>query len=140
MLKTLDRIGYAKPSPVQAGVIPLVMEEFDVIGQARTGTGKTAAFGIPILEQLDMDVSKPKPQALILAPTRELAVQVENEIKRLADEDVRTVCLYGGKPINGQIRRLNEGCHVVVGTPGRVIDHLNRGTLNVDQLWFIVLD
>ena len=94
MLKTLDRIGYAKPSPVQAGVIPLVMEEFDVIGQARTGTGKTAAFGIPILEQLDMDVSKPKPQALILAPTRELAVQVENEIKRLADEDVRTCLLY----------------------------------------------
>ena len=140
MLKTLDRIGYEKPSPVQAGVIPLVMEEFDVIGQARTGTGKTAAFGIPILEELDMDVRKPKPQALILAPTRELAVQVENEIKRLAAEDVRTVCLYGGKPINGQIRRLNEGCHVVVGTPGRVIDHLNRGTLNVDQLWFVVLD
>ena len=140
MLKTLDQIGYEKPSPVQAGVIPLVMDEFDVIGQARTGTGKTAAFGIPILEELDMDVRKPKPQALILAPTRELAVQVENEIKRLAHDGVRTVCLYGGKPINGQIRRLNEGCHVVVGTPGRVIDHLNRGTLNVDQLWFVVLD
>ena len=87
-----------------------------------------------------MDVRKPKPQALILAPTRELAVQVENELRRLAPDDVRSVCLYGGKPIRGQINRLNEGCHVVVGTPGRVIDHLNRGTLNVDQLWFVVLD
>ena len=140
MLKTLDRIGYEKPSPVQAGVIPLVMDEFDVIGQARTGTGKTAAFSIPIIEQLDMDVRKPKPQALILAPTRELAVQVEKEFRRLAPEDVKSVCLYGGKPIQAQIRRLNEGCHVAVGTPGRVIDHLNRGTLNIDQLWFMVLD
>lgn len=140
MLETLKRIGYEKPSPVQAGVIPLVLDEYDVIGQARTGTGKTAAFAIPILEQLDMEVRKPKPQALILAPTRELAVQVEREICRLASDEVRTVCLYGGKPIRGQINRLNEGCHVVVGTPGRVIDHLNRGTLNVDQLWFVVLD
>ncbi len=140
MLKTLEKIGYEKPSPVQAGVIPLVMDEYDVIGQARTGTGKTAAFAIPILEQLDMEVRKPKPQALILAPTRELAVQVENEFRRLAPDDVKSVCLYGGKPIRGQINRLNEGVHVVVGTPGRVIDHLNRGTLNIDQLWFIVLD
>ena len=138
MLKTLEKIGYEKPSPVQAGVIPLVMEEFDVIGQARTGTGKTAAFAIPILEQLDMNVRKPKPQALILAPTRELAVQVENELRRLAPDDVRSVCLYGGKPIRGQINRLNEGCHVVVGTPGRVIDHLNRGTLNIDQLLSLI--
>jgi len=140
MLDTLKSIGYEKPSPVQAGVIPLVLDEYDVIGQARTGTGKTAAFAIPILEQLDRDVVKPKPQALILAPTRELAVQVENEFCRLAPRDVRCVCLYGGKPIRGQINRLNEGCHVVVGTPGRVIDHLNRGSLNVDQLWFVVLD
>ncbi len=140
MLKTLKKIGYEKPSPVQAGVIPLVMDEYDVIGQARTGTGKTAAFAIPILEQLDMEVRKPKPQALILAPTRELAVQVENEFRRLAPDAVKSVCLYGGKPIRGQINRLSEGVHVVVGTPGRVIDHLNRGTLNIDQLWFIVLD
>ena len=140
MLQTLKDIGYEKPSPVQAGVIPLVLDEYDVIGQARTGTGKTAAFAIPILEQLDRDVRNPKPQALILAPTRELAVQVEKEFRRLAPDDVRSVCLYGGKPINGQINRLNEGCHVVVGTPGRVIDHLNRGSLNVDQLWFVVLD
>ena len=140
MLKTLKRIGYEKPSPVQAGVIPFVLEEYDVIGQARTGTGKTAAFAIPILEQLEKTDHKPRPQALVLAPTRELAVQVENEFQRLAPSYVKSVCLYGGKPIRQQINRLNEGCHVVVGTPGRVIDHLNRRTLNIDQLWFVVLD
>lgn len=141
MLDTLDRIGYEKPSPVQAGVIPLAMQEYDVIGQARTGTGKTAAFAIPILEQLDLNVKKPKPQALILTPTRELAVQVENEFRRLSDrESVSCVCLYGGRPIKAQINQLARGAHVVVGTPGRVIDHLNRGTLNIDQLWFVVLD
>jgi ATP-dependent RNA helicase DeaD len=141
MLETLSRIGYEKPSPVQAGVIPLVMQEYDVIGQARTGTGKTAAFAIPILEQLDLSVKNPKPQALILTPTRELAVQVENEFRRMSDQErVQCVCLYGGKPIRGQINQLKRGAHVVVGTPGRVIDHLNRGTLNIDQLWFVVLD
>ena len=141
MLDTLDHIGYEKPSPVQAGVIPLVLDDFDVIGQARTGTGKTAAFAIPILEMLDLGVKKAKPQALILAPTRELAVQVENEFKRMSNpEEVRCCCLYGGRPIKQQITQLERGCHVVVGTPGRVIDHLNRGTLNVDQLWFVVLD
>lgn len=141
MLKKLAEIGYEKPSPVQAGVIPLAMEEYDVIGQARTGTGKTAAFAIPILEQLDLRVRKPKPQALILTPTRELAVQVENEFRRMCDpKEISCVCLYGGKPIRGQITALERGAHVVVGTPGRVIDHLNRGTLNIDQLWFVVLD
>ena len=88
-----------------------------------------------------MSVKKAKPQALILTPTRELAVQVENEFRRLSDKErVSCVCLYGGKPIKGQINQLERGCHVVVGTPGRVIDHLNRGTLNIDQLWFVVLD
>ena len=141
MLDTLDHIGYEKPSPVQAGTIPLVMDDFDVIAQARTGTGKTAAFAIPVLEMLDLSVQKAKPQALILAPTRELAVQVENEFKRMSNpEEVRCCCLYGGRPIQQQIKQLERGCHVVVGTPGRVIDHLNRGTLNVDQLWFVVLD
>lgn len=141
MLDKLREIGYEKPSPVQAGVIPLVMDEYDVIGQARTGTGKTAAFAIPILEQLDLKVRKAKPQALILTPTRELAVQVENEFRRMCDpKEVQCVCLYGGRPITAQINQLNRGAHVVVGTPGRVIDHLNRGTLNIDQLWFVVLD
>lgn len=141
MLKRLDKIGYEKPSPVQAGVIPLVLEEYDVIGQARTGTGKTAAFAIPILEQLDLKAKPVKPQALILTPTRELAVQVENEFRRMCDpEEVKCVCVYGGRPISTQIKQLQKGAHVVVGTPGRVIDHLNRHTLNIDQLWFVVLD
>lgn len=141
MAKNLDLIGYKTPTPIQAGLIPLALEEFDIIGQARTGTGKTAAFAIPILEMLDLSDKIPKPQALILAPTRELAVQVENETKRLAGSDkIRTVCLYGGKPIKQQINRLEKGCHIVVGTPGRVIDHLNRRTLNVDKLWCVVLD
>ena len=141
MAKNLVEIGYEKPTPIQAGLIPLALEEFDVLGQARTGTGKTAAFSIPILEMLDLGQRPPKPQALILTPTRELAVQVEVEIKRLAGrQPIKTCCLYGGKPIRQQIHRLNEGCHVVVGTPGRVIDHLNRKTLDVKDLWCVVLD
>ena len=139
--KTLAKIGYTKPTPIQAGLIPLALEEYDVIGQARTGTGKTAAFAIPILEMIDLSPKSTKPQALILAPTRELAVQVESEIKRLAGASkIRTVCLYGGKPIKQQMRRLGEGCHIVVGTPGRVIDHLNRKTLDPRELWCVVLD
>ena len=141
MLESLGRVEYTKPTPVQAGLIPLIMEGFDVIGQSRTGTGKTAAFGIPIIEQLDTSEKNAVPQALILTPTRELAVQVENEIKKLADgRKIRCCCLYGGKPIRQQINRLNEGCDIVVGTPGRVIDHLKRGTLNPRDLWFVVLD
>ena len=141
MLASLERVGYTKPTPVQAGLVPLVMEEFDVIGQSQTGTGKTAAFGIPIIEQLDESVKRSVPQALILTPTRELAVQVENEIRKLADgRKIKCCCLYGGKPIRQQINRLNDGCDIVVGTPGRVIDHLRRGSLNPKDLWFVVLD
>ncbi len=141
MLESLRRVEYTKPTPVQAGLIPMILEEYDVIGQSRTGTGKTAAFGIPIIEQLDQSRKSGVPQALILTPTRELAVQVENEIKKLADgRKIRCCCLYGGKPIRTQINRLKEGCDIVVGTPGRVIDHLKRGTFNPSELWFVVLD
>jgi ATP-dependent RNA helicase DeaD len=140
MLEILARVGYQKPSPVQAGVIPLALDEYDVIGQAKTGTGKTAAFAIPILERLDLRSREPQTQALILTPTRELAVQVENEFRKLAPQEVFCCCLYGGRPINKQINQLKQGCHVVVGTPGRVIDHLNRGSLKIDKLWFVVLD
>ena len=141
MVTHLDKIGYEKPTPIQAGLIPLAMEEYDVIGQARTGTGKTAAFSIPILEMVDLEARPVRPQALILAPTRELAVQVESETKRLAySKKVKTVCVYGGKPIKQQINKLNAGAHIVVGTPGRVIDHLNRKTLDVRDLWCVVLD
>ncbi len=141
MVARLHEVGYEKPSPVQAGLIPLAMEEFDLIGQSQTGTGKTAAFGIPILEQLEMDPHRAVTQALILTPTRELAVQVEREIKKLApNEQVRCCCLYGGRPIKTQINQLKRGCHIVVGTPGRVLDHLQRRTLNIKNLWFVVLD
>lgn len=141
MQSTLARIGYEKPTPVQAGLIPLVLEGHDVIGQSRTGTGKTASFSIPIIEQLDQSRGPRVPQALILTPTRELAVQVENEFKRLADNrDIKSCCVYGGRPIKQQINRLNAGCDVVVGTPGRVIDHLERRTLDVRHVWFVVLD
>ena len=138
MRAQLVKIGYDKPTPVQAGIIPLVLEEYDVIGQSRTGTGKTAAFSIPIIEQLDLSANT---QALVLTPTRELAVQVENEIRRLSTTDkFKCCCLYGGKPIRKQINQLQAGCHVAVGTPGRVLDHLRRGSLDVRDLWFVVLD
>ncbi len=141
MLIRLEQVGYDQPTPIQCGVIPLVMEEYDVIGQAQTGTGKTAAFSIPIIEQLDLSVKPPQPQALVLTPTRELAVQVETEIRKLAPSDeVKCCCLYGGRPIRKQIDQLKSGCHVIVGTPGRVIDHLQRRTLNIKNLWFVVLD
>ena len=140
LLATLKQIGYVQPTPIQAGLIPLALEEYDVIGQARTGTGKTAAFAIPIIEMLDLS-DNASPQALILTPTRELAVQVETEFKKMAagNQQIRCVCVYGGKPIRQQINRLKEGCHIVVGTPGRVIDHLNRGSLNIRNLWCVVL-
>jgi len=140
MLAALKNAQYAEPTPVQAGVIPRALKGIDVLGQARTGTGKTAAFVIPILEQLDM--SRPvQLQALILTPTRELAVQVRGEAEKLAHgTNVRCVPVYGGKPIRGQIDKLNRGAHIVVGTPGRVLDHMGRGTLRLDKLRFVVLD
>jgi ATP-dependent RNA helicase DeaD len=141
MLATLQRVDYTRPTPVQAGLIPLIMEGHDVIGQSQTGTGKTAAFAIPIIEQLESSEKRKVPQALVLTPTRELAVQVENEIRKLADDrDIQCCCLYGGRPIRQQINRLQSGCDIVVGTPGRVIDHLQRRTLDVRNLWFVVLD
>ena len=139
LVDTLGKIGYEKPSPIQAALIPIALKGFDVIGQAQTGTGKTAAFSIPILEYVDLRIKAP--QALILAPTRELAVQVDREIKKLAgDIDVSSTCLYGGKPIKKQINELNKGVQIVVGTPGRVIDHLQRGSLDPRGIWCVVLD
>ncbi len=139
LVKTLTKIGYEKPTPIQAALIPVALDGFDVIGQAQTGTGKTAAFSIPILEFIDLRIKAP--QALILAPTRELAIQVEKEIQRLSsDIDVTSCCLYGGRPIKKQINTLKKGVQIIVGTPGRVIDHLSRGTLDPRGLWCVVLD
>ena len=141
MSTALKRAGYEVPTPVQAGFIPVALEERDVVGQAQTGTGKTAAFVIPIIELLDVDTRSKKPQALILVPTRELAIQVSDEVEKLSHGlKVSSVTVYGGMPIKRQMNRLRSGAHVVVGTPGRVLDHLSRRTLALDELDCVVLD
>ncbi|MFP6648777.1 MAG: DEAD/DEAH box helicase, partial [Pirellulaceae bacterium] len=141
MLKALDHVGYEFPSPVQEGVIPLALEGYDVMGQARTGTGKTAAFAIPIIEQLASPEEISRPQAIVLVPTRELALQVTNEVERLSfGQQINTVAVYGGDPIHRQITRLKQGVQIVVGTPGRVLDHIQRGTLDLRDAWCVVLD
>jgi ATP-dependent RNA helicase DeaD len=141
MLASLKEARYETPTPIQAGLIPLALDGKDVIGQARTGTGKTAAFGIPILERLKDSRELSGPQALILTPTRELAVQVANEVSKLAHgRHVQCLAVYGGTPIRGQIERLKRGVQIVVGTPGRVLDHMSRGTIQWNDLWCVVLD
>ena len=141
MMKALERAGYELPSPVQAGVIPPALDGLDVMGQAQTGTGKTAAFAIPILEQLAPREEISSVQALILVPTRELAVQVRNEFEKLAYfMDIKTVAIYGGHSIKKQIEELKRGVQVVVGTPGRVLDHIRRKTLDLRETWCVTLD
>ncbi len=141
MLKTLERVGYLSPTPIQAGLIPRALAGVDVMGQAQTGTGKTAAFLIPILERIELQGRRAGPQALVLVPTRELAVQVRDEAQRLAQgRRIRTVALYGGKPIRGQIEKLQRGVDLAVGTPGRILDHIARGTLKLQDIRFVVLD
>lgn len=139
MLATLKRVGYEQPTDIQAALIPLALKGLDCTGQARTGTGKTASFVIPILERLDHD--QPELQALVLCPTRELSEQVANEATRLAQQhNTQPVLLVGGRPLRGQLAELKRHPTIAVGTPGRVIDHLRRGSLNVRQLKVAVLD
>ena len=141
MLAALHRAAYLEPTPVQVGIIPRALAGEDVLGQARTGTGKTAAFAIPILERIKHGRKSGPPQALVLVPTRELAVQVRDEFEKLAHgRRVTCVPIYGGKPIRGQIAKLQRGADVVVGTPGRVLDHLGRGSLNLQSVQIVVLD
>jgi ATP-dependent RNA helicase DeaD len=141
MLDALGLAGYEYPTPIQAGLIPLALKEIDVVGQARTGTGKTASFAIPILEKLQLKSDIHHPQALIMVPTRELAVQVKDEVVKLsAGRRVHCVAVYGGKPIRQQIEKLRKGAQIIVGTPGRVLDHLARGTVDFSKLSFVVLD
>jgi ATP-dependent RNA helicase DeaD len=141
MLAALEAAQYLEPTPIQAGLIPVALTGSDVLGQARTGTGKTAAFVIPTLERLKPRKEVHAPQALVLVPTRELAVQVRDEFEKLAHgRRVSSVALYGGKPIRTQIAKLRRGAEVIIGTPGRVLDHLTRGTLLLDQLNVVVLD
>jgi len=140
ILRAVEEMGYTQPSPIQHQAIPFVLQGRDVIGQAQTGTGKTAAFAIPIIDLVDPDFIKP--QAIILCPTRELAVQVEGEIQKLAKyhRKISSVAIYGGESIDKQIRTLKKGVQIVVGTPGRVQDHINRGTLRLEDAGIIVLD
>ena len=140
LLKALDEVGYETPSPIQAQTIPLLIEEKDVLGQAQTGTGKTAAFALPILSNLDL--KQKHPQALVLAPTRELAIQVAEAFQKYAKhmKGFHVLPVYGGQDYRGQIRALERGVHVVVGTPGRVMDHMRRNTLSLNNLTTLVLD
>lgn len=136
--QAISDMGFEEPSPIQVQCIPKVLEGLDVIGQAQTGTGKTAAFGIPLVELV---VTTKQVQALILTPTRELAIQVAGEMRKIAKyKRVKTLPIYGGQSIGSQIRALQQGVHVVIGTPGRVLDHLRRGTLKLDKIRTVVLD
>jgi ATP-dependent RNA helicase DeaD len=138
--EAVDKLGYEVPTPIQRETIPLLLEGRDLIGQAQTGTGKTAAFVLPILERLD--VARQEVQALVLTPTRELAIQVAEAVHSYARgiPGTREMPVYGGDSIQKQIKRLKGGIHVVVGTPGRIMDHLRRGTLKLGGLRFVVLD
>ncbi len=140
LLKSLNEIGYETPSPIQSQTIPLLLEGKDLVGQAQTGTGKTAAFALPILSNLDL--KQKDPQVLVLAPTRELAIQVAEAFKKYAShlKTFHVLPIYGGQDYRGQIRALQRGVHVAVGTPGRVMDHMRRGTLKLDNLKTLVLD
>jgi len=140
VLKALNDVGYETPSPIQAQTIPLILAGKDVLGQAQTGTGKTAAFALPILSRIDLN--KKDPQVLVLAPTRELAIQVAEAFQRYAAhlKGFHVLPIYGGQDYSTQLRQLKRGAHVIVGTPGRVMDHMRKGTLNLNGLGFLVLD
>ena len=140
LLKALEDVGYETPSPIQAQVIPFMLQGKDVLGQAQTGTGKTAAFALPILSRINLQ--QKDPQVLVLAPTRELAIQVAEAFQRYAThlKGFHVLPIYGGQDYSTQLRQLKRGAHVVVGTPGRVMDHMRKGTLNLDGLTTLVLD
>jgi ATP-dependent RNA helicase DeaD len=135
----LRNMGYVRPTPIQEQAIPVFLDGLDLAGQALTGTGKTAAFGVPLAELVDPDDRSA--QAIVLTPTRELAVQVSGELGRIgAYRGLRVVSIYGGHPIQPQVQALRRGAHIVVGTPGRIMDHLRRGTLCLNRVRFAVLD
>ncbi|MEL6605496.1 MAG: DEAD/DEAH box helicase [Cyanobacteria bacterium J06614_10] len=140
VLKALEDVGYETPTPIQAKTIPPILAGEDIIGQAQTGTGKTAAFALPVLSQIDLD--NHHPQALVLAPTRELALQVAEAFQGYAShmKGFHVLPIYGGQSYQIQLKQLKRAAHVVVGTPGRVIDHIKRGTLKLEHLKFLVLD
>jgi ATP-dependent RNA helicase DeaD len=140
ILAALDRVDYRDPTPIQAALIPHALAGRDVIGQAQTGTGKTAAFLLPFLNRW-RDKNEPGPQALVLAPTRELVSQVTEEAQRLVPhKNCRAVAIYGGQRVGAQLTALKKGCALVVGTPGRLLDHMSRGTISLERVKYVVLD
>ena len=140
IVRAVTDMGFEETTPIQAKAIPVVMEGRDIIGQAQTGTGKTAAFGIPLLEHIDP--KNKHVQAVVLCPTRELAIQVADEIRRLAKfmHGIKVIPIYGGQDIVKQIRSLKSGVQVIIGTPGRVMDHMRRKTVKFDHVSMAVLD
>ncbi len=140
VLKAVRELGYESPSPIQSETMPILLEGFDLIGQAQTGTGKTAAFALPILSKIDL--KRKYPQALVITPTRELAIQVSEAFQSYAAHlrNFHILPIYGGQSYTGQLQQLKRGVQVVVGTPGRVMDHMRRGTLNLESISTLVLD
>ncbi len=139
VLRSIAEMGFEAPTPVQARAIPCLLEGRDIVAQALTGTGKTAAFGIPIVERINM--KRAVPQAIVLAPTRELAVQVAEQLNAIGrDRGLRLVPIYGGQPIERQLHALRRGVHAIVATPGRLMDHMRRGTIDLSMVSMLVLD
>ncbi len=140
LLTTLEGLGYVEPTPIQTETIPLLLDGVDLLGQAATGTGKTAAFALPILERIGAG-AKPIPRALVLTPTRELAIQVSEAIQQYGKKlGIEVIAVFGGQPIHHQLRALDRGVHVVVATPGRALDHIRRRSLRLDRIETVVLD
>ena len=139
ILKAITYMGFEEMTPIQARAIPVELSGADVIGQAQTGTGKTAAFAIPILEKINPKLKKP--QAMVICPTRDLAIQVADEIRKLAKymPSVKVLPIYGGQEISKQIRSLKTGVQVIIGTPGRIMDHMRRKTVKFDEICTVVL-
>ncbi|SEF68230.1 ATP-dependent RNA helicase DeaD [Caloramator fervidus] len=140
ILKAIEDLGFEEATPIQSKAIPTALQGKDIIGQAQTGTGKTVAFGIPAIQIIDTNVNKI--QSIILCPTRELAIQVSEELKKLSKyiKQLNILPIYGGQSIERQIKALKNGAHIIIGTPGRIIDHINRGTLKLDDVRMFILD
>src|SRR5437868_12223192 len=140
VLKAIDKLGFEQAAPIQANAIPILLQGKDVVGQSQTGSGKTAAFAIPAIEKVD--TAQRTTQILILCPTRELAVQVSEEVHKLAlfKRGLHALPVYGGQSYDRQLFGLRQGAHVVIGTPGRVMDHMRRGTLRLTAIKMVILD
>lgn len=140
VLKAISDLGFEEPTPIQAEAIPYIIEGYDVVGLAKTGTGKTAAFGLPLIDKIDPKIKQP--QALILAPTRELAIQISEQLKIFSThkKGIYLLPVYGGQSIERQFYFLEKGVNIIVGTPGRILDHIERGTLKLDKVKYVVLD